>query len=152
MIFLSVNADTGEIYGRIREATDSSVEISDELFGRYLGDPSAFIYYPDRRTIDVRPDYAAPKVLSIPTEVLEVYQTRLQEEVYVPELDVHVNISGTFGRAFITALTLAPYAPQTVLVYDNGAFSTIEISLDNLPYFADAYAKHFANILEITDE
>ncbi|AXG66818.1 tail fiber protein [Dickeya phage vB_DsoM_JA29] len=152
MIYLSVNAETGEIYGRVREETPTSIEVDSELFGRYLGDPSAFIYYPDRKTIDVRPDYEAPKLLSLPTDVLENYQTRLQEEIYVPELNVHVNISGAFGRAFLAALTLAPYKPQKVLVYDNGAYSVIEIDLSNLPFFAEAYSKHFADILEAHDE
>lgn len=148
MILIGVNAETGEIYGRVREETPSSIEISDELFGRYLGDPNAFIYYPDRKTIDLRPDYSAPKVLSIPTDVLENYQTRLQEEVYVPELDIHVCVAGTLGRAFILAVALAPYAPQSVLIFNDGDYSTLEINKDNVEYFATAFSKHLASILE----
>lgn len=152
MIYLSVNAETGEIYGRAREAHSSSIEIDEELFGRYLGDPSAFIYFPDRNTIDIRPDYEAPKVQSISAEILETYQTRAQEEIYIPELDVHVSIAGIFGRVFLAAVALAQYVPQTILVFDKGSYSSVEINATNLEFFASAYAKHFAEIMEESDE
>jgi len=152
MIFLSVNAETGEIYGRVREATPTSVEVDSELFGRYISAPDAFLYYPDRSTIDLRPDYSAPKILSIPPEIIETYQGRLQEEVFIPELEVSVCIAGALGRAFLTAVALAPYQPQTVLVYNAGDYTTIEITKDNLKYFAGAYAKHFATIMGNADE
>lgn len=153
MIFLSVNADTGEIYGRVREELpEGTVQVSEELFGRYLGDPSAFIYYPDRNTIDIRPDYEAPIVQSISPAVLEIYQTRAQEEIYIPELDVHVSIAGIYGRVLLAALALAQYVPQTILVYDKGAYSKVEINATNLEYFAEAYSKHFAEIAGETNE
>lgn len=152
MILLTVNDATGEILGRARQESDSTIEITNEMFSRYLSDPSAFIYYHERKEIDLRPDYAAPKLLSLPTHVLETYQTRVQEEIYIPELDVHISISGAFGRTFLAALALAPYVPQKILAFDNGAYSIVEISAKTLPYFANAYAKHFAEILEITNE
>lgn len=152
MVYLSVNEDTGEIYGRAREELSGTIEIDEELFGRYLGDPSAFIYYPDRKTIDIRPDYEAPKVQSISPAVLEIYQTRAQEEIYIPELDVHVSIAGIYGRIFLAALTLAQFVPQTILVYDNGAYSKVEINSTNIEYFAEAYSKHFAEIAGETNE
>lgn len=152
MVFLSINAETGEIYGRVREATPTSVEVDDELFGRYLSAPDAFLYYPDRNTIDLRPDYSAPKILSIPPAVIETYQGRVQEEVFIPELEVNVCIAGALGRAFLTAISLAPYQPQTVLIHNSGDYTTIEINKSNLKYFAAAYAKHFASIVGNADE
>lgn len=152
MIYLGVNAETGEIYGRVRVPTPSSIEVTEELYGRYLGDPNAFIYYPDRNEIDIRPDYEAPKAQTISSEVLENYQTKAQEEIYIPELDVHVSIAGIFGRVLLAALALAQYVPQTVLVFDKGSYSKVEINSSNLEFFAAAYAKHFADITEDINE
>lgn len=146
-VFINVDAVTGRILGRVKEATDSSIEISDELFGRYLGDPSAFFYYADRKEIDLREDYIPPKLSEISPVIFETYQTKIQDEIYVPELEVSISIAGVFGRVLIAALSLAQYVPQSILIYDKGAFRELEINSENAKYIATAFAKHSTEIL-----
>lgn len=127
MPFIRIDPQSNRILGRVREKADKyCIEVSDELFGRILGDPSAFEYYPELDKIDLAQDYDTAPSEHDPVALAQ-FAAEIDQNLNVPSLGVDVSITGPFGRHLLIALACASYCPQTIVCTRKGSISTIVI-------------------------
>lgn len=155
MPIIKINRATNSIVGRVREKTDDDcIEVSDELFGRIISDPSAFQFYPETGQIDLVEGYdtAPPEFDPV---ALAQFVAEINQNVYVPELDVDVSITGDLGNHLLFALALAPYAPQTIVCNTKGKISTLVVDKAAAKLIAKAFSDKSSIVLQslgVSDE
>ncbi|QZE56301.1 tail fiber protein [Erwinia phage pEa_SNUABM_32] len=155
MPIIRINRADNSIVGRVREKTDDDcIEVSDELFSRILGDPSAFAYDPATGQIDLVAGYDTAPPEHDP-EVLAQFVATINQNVYVPELDVEVSISGDLGNHLLFALALAQYSPQTIVCNTKGRISTLVVDKAAAKLIAKAFSDSSSTLLKtlgVSDE
>ena len=153
--YVRVDPQTNIVLGRVRvKVDDYCIEVSDELFGRILGDPSAFQFYPEQGVIDLAEDYntAPPEIDPI---ALAQFAAEINQNVYVPELEVEVSLGGEFGSHLLFAMVCASFCPQTILCNTKGRVSTITIDKAAAKAIAKAFSDRSSSILKtlgVSDE
>lgn len=155
MPIIRINLTTNAIVGRVREVTGNDcIEVSDELFGRIISDPAAFRFYPETGQIDLAEDYdTAPPVFD--PVALAQFVAGINQNIYVPELDVEVSITGDLGNHLLFALALAQYAPQTIVCNTKGKISTLVVDKAVAKLIAKAFSDVSSTILQslgVSDE
>lgn len=155
MVLIRINTTTNAILGRVREKTGNDcIEVSDEMFGRIISDPTAFRYYPETGQIDLVEDYDTAPSEFDPVALAE-FVARINQNIYVPELDVEVSISGDLGNHLLFALALAQYAPQTIVCNTKGKISTLVVDETAAKAIAKAFSENSSSILKplgVSDE
>lgn len=155
MPIIRINSANNSIVGRVREKTDADcIEVSDELFGRIISDPAAFRYYPETGQIDLVEGYdtALPEFDPV---ALAQFVAEINQNIYVPELDVEVSIAGDLGNHLLFALALAQYAPQTIVCNTKGRISTLVVDKAAASHIAKAFSDTSSSILQslgVSDE
>lgn len=154
MVIVRINPQTNKIVGRSREQTDANcIEVSDELWGRIVGDMSAFEFVPETRTIELRAEYKGTPVQEFDIKNVERYTTEIQEMISVPELNIQITLGGIFGRVLLAAIALAQYVPQTLLCTDlSGKFVVVTIDKAACELIAAAVARHSESILNTGED
>ncbi len=155
MPIIRIDKATNRVVGRVREVTgDDCIEISDDLFGRIIADPSAFEYDPETGQIDLAADYNTAPPAFDPT-VLAHFVSQINQNIYVPELDVDVCISGDLGNHLLFALACAQFAPQTIVCNTRGRVSTVVVDKAAAKAIAKAFSDTSSSILKtlgVSDE
>ncbi|QZE57980.1 tail fiber protein [Erwinia phage pEa_SNUABM_33] len=155
MPIIKINRATNAIIGRVREKTDDDcIEVSDELFGRIIGDPSAFAFDPSTGQIDLVEGYdTAPP--DIDPVVLAQFVAEINQNILVPELGVEISISGDLGNHLLFALACAQFAPQTIVCNTKGKISTLVVDKAAAKLIAKAFSDKSSIILQslgVSDE
>lgn len=155
MPFIRVDPVSNKLLGRVREKTDKyCIEVSPELFGRILSDMSAFQYYPLTGQIDLAEDYDTAPAEHDPV-VLAQFVAEINQNIYVPDLDVEVSISGDLGNHLLFALACATFAPQTIVCNTKGKISTLTVDKAAATKIAKALSEKSSSILKtlgVSDE
>ncbi|QYW03069.1 hypothetical protein pEaSNUABM14_00109 [Erwinia phage pEa_SNUABM_14] len=155
MPIIRINPATNKVVGRVREKSDEyCIEVSNELFGRIISDINAFEYDPATKQIDLIAEYdtAPPKFDPV---ALAQFISEINQNVYVPDLDVDVCISGELGNHLLFALACVDYAPQTIVCNTKGVISTIVIDKAAALSIAKAFSDRSSSILKtlgVSDE
>lgn len=155
MPYIRVDPQSNLIQGRVREKVDKyCIEVSDELFGRIISEPSAFQYYPETGQIDLAEDYDTAPSEHDPVALAQ-FASEIDQNFLVPELGVEVSIAGPFGRHLLFALACAKYCPQTIVCNTKGLISTITIDEAAATAIANALrdkSSLILNTLGVSDE
>lgn len=148
MPIIKINRANNSIVGRVRTATDEDcIEVTDELFGRIISDPSAFQFYPETGQIDLVEGYdtALPEFDPV---ALAQFVAEINQNIYVHELDIEVCISGDLGNHLLFALACAPFAPQTIVCNTKGRISTLVVDKAAAEHIAKAFSDTSSSLLK----
>lgn len=155
MPYMRIDPITNKVLGRVRSKLDENcIEVSDEMFGRILGDVTAFEYDPQTGQIDLVSGYSTIQPSHDPA-VLAQFAAEVVQNLYVPELGVDVSVSGEFGAHLLFALACAAYSPQTIVCSTQGRISTITIDSEAAKHIANAMQARSLSILNtlgVSDE